>query len=330
MGLYRDLEKGVDIDWNEHLSYVLCGDQNNSQWFHHYVNTPEKAKKDFMLVARDYESSFGLLQDMIYEFDIDRNMFRRAVKIITVIKGITQLETYTGDFQEEDADLLYFSLLVNYYSGLNKSSVKIKSISEARTIFVENGGEVDYREYAMNNANSEKTQNSTITIPLVMEQFSKPINVTLPIVKMKFGFFRFSTERRVGNINIEDDDVNVIIPASEWLSVVAQANANRHRNVYAPFERKGLPKTLEFPPKDIQVWLKKSGYKADIKFPIDYDVDITSDGFLAVYNVEDVIDLPELDSDKYDWKKVGNKFMLIGSKPYLVYQSEYEIQIMTA
>lgn len=296
------------------LTHVQSGDMDNKV-FYSYFSENIKAKEEMLKIFLKKNALANILE-AIFSGDISDDQFRRIAIAITFYDAVINI---TGASMPVTANDAFFAALVNWNvskgNGANNPIRSYAAIASAKTS--NEGKDLDYREYIINGENGN-FNGDYISIVIFPKDFSCKIQINLPIVKLRLGFFRFATESTPAYMTIigDPDNCTHIIPPNIWLSMIEEGMGRRKIATFSKLETRTLQRLVSTDFKYIEEILAINDFHKVIDFINAYDFKFEEDdGTLILVNTNEP---PEIDVNGFDWGVKRNAYMLVSSKFYVV------------
>ena len=235
--------------------------------------------------------------DIIFNSNLDDDQFR---KISIILSFYHILRDITGkDAKIEDPQLIYFALLVNWNVCNKHGIAKIRSISalyEIKDAYKDQ--DLDYRDYIANtteDTNGFKGEYKTFTVDF--PSISSKLAIKLPIIKKKFGTFKFCTENVAGRFTFTSDNEQTehIVPTNIWMKMI-QNCIKRGRKIRFALETKHIENLFDVNDTDsINNLLKFNDFHSVYNFMKMYEFDNTKDSNEYEIIIKNTAEPPELE-----------------------------------
>lgn len=269
------------------LTHVESGDQNNNLYYN-FFSTNLEAKAKWLNALCNAKDGINTIVALIFEENISDDQFIKIVTALTFFDST--LELSGGHSVINNANDLFFALLVNYNCNKNNatSNMKIKSISAlvtAREFASDRGRNLDYSEYIINGnpAEFDETANGKFEKVWIDLPFcNAPIELKVPIIKLKLGAFKLATNKVAALIQFfnDKDNAEYLIPSYVWLPLVQEKLNSKRLAKFLPFERRSLEKYFKFTPQVLDEILrinnfnKVNSFMNEAKYNMEYTEDM--------------------------------------------------------
>lgn len=312
------------------LTRLKCGDQDNNIWYGYYTEEPEEAEKTLQMLTAA-PNSMDEIEAIIFNDDITADGYRRILRVLTVYEEYGKRVGDTNATARK-AQIYFFAALVNYNSTISKAVPGIKSFhaaSEAASSARADGRELDYREYIVSGEN-DNWDNQYKSILTDNNDYSVKIQLKLPVKTLRFGVWKFATDRIPGVMELigDPDNNKLMVPAAVWMKIVNEGISNRKSTKFLKFQDKSLSKVVKVDSKTVDDILKQNDYKTVIHFPNAYDIEINDNNELVLYNTRE---LPDIENQKgrFEWVEYSEgNWVLDGKEFYIVKKTGNTIHIL--
>ncbi len=316
------------------LVFLQSGEKDNGAFYHYFRNHEDKLKEilDKKLKVRGLFFS-GLKNTIFSKANVSENEFRTAISDLTIYEIMRDI---TGEYGSGSAHLLFFALCVNFAATRNRAIASITSISTLNQIAYDMQNTpygLDYTQYIVNSEDkNNEFKNEFIAFTIDNKDFATRFIVSLPIIKMPMGFFRFELNH-AGTLKLDSDPDggDIIIPAYMWHIFINEGISQKNRAVFNSLEARWLKDIVKLDHDNMEILLSQGGFYRAFNFLNVYSFEVDKDtGTLNVYSNEEPTSegLPE-DSDVFKWEKHGNKYYLKSGKFYLVSIYTNNVYILT-
>ena len=310
------------------LTQLKCGDQDNGAWYGSYRDNPDDAKAVVDMIA-SAPNGLDEIETIIFTDEITADKYRKILKVLTVYEECGK-RTNNPDATAQRARLLFFATLVNYNGSLSKAVPGIKSFDAANEAAISakhEGRELDYREYIISGEGTN-WDNEYKTILTTNNDYSCKIQIKLPIIKKKFGIWKFATERIPGIMELvgDPDNTKLLIPSTIWMKMIEEAMGKRITTKFSKFEDKFLHKMIKIDANMIDDVLAQNNFAPVGHFVNAYEMEVNENYELVIHNTEEP---PEMKSSSVSWTDCGhNDHILTSNEFYIVRMTGSTIYIL--
>lgn len=304
-----------------HLTRVHSGDMDNGN-FVSFLDTNPTIKKQMLQKYCKYNFE-KVLEQKIFGQDVTDDELRNISFMLTIYDACITVLRGGGILCSTDE--MYFAALVNYNCSKGTSKNRIRSYAALMEIkqseMAAGDGSLNYSEYLIMGTNGD-FDNEYVSIKLPTNNaYSSDIMLELPIIKCRFGRFRFATERIPGMMSWADDPdkTKLTVPPHIWMEMIKEGVSNRLTAKFFNGEAKSLAKIVDLDTKYVDEVCDMNDFRVALAFINAYQMDINDDNELELHNTNELPDINKVNSLKWvEIREGSGKWALASNTFYVV------------